>query len=156
MFLWSKVRRVRKYDNLTAIYGPTLPQFLDTQLRNSSEIVTLTCRPPFAPRKISSTDLCDGWECGKQRLRLCLDRLICGQETEKCRWLRDGHAAVSGWGNSRPWTARNACLIIASVSAARFPRLAQNLMLAVPLSDPSRNHIKPDTRLQIEGKKRGK
>jgi hypothetical protein len=60
MFLGSKVRRVHKDDNLTAIYGPTLPHFLDSQFRDSSEIVALTFRPPFTPRKISNTDFCDG------------------------------------------------------------------------------------------------
>jgi hypothetical protein len=42
----------------------------------------------------------------------------------------------------------NACLIIARVSVSLLPRFAHDN--AVPLSDPSQNRIRPDTRIQIK------
>jgi hypothetical protein len=33
-----------------------LPHFLDNRLTDGGEVVNLTCRPPFTPRKISGTD----------------------------------------------------------------------------------------------------
>jgi hypothetical protein len=52
-------------------------------------------------------------------------------------------------------SSSNACLIIARVSVSLVPRFSQKWWC--PLSDPSRNHIRPDTWLQIkEGKKPGR
>jgi hypothetical protein len=48
----------------------------------------------------------------------------------------------------------DACLIIARVSVTLFPIFAQHFMHTVPLSDPSQNHIRPDTELQIKGRKK--
>jgi hypothetical protein len=47
----------------------------------------------------------------------------------------------------------NACLVSARVSVALVPRFAHNLMLFI-LSDPSRSRLRPDTRLQIKGRKK--
>jgi hypothetical protein len=46
-----------------------LPHFLDNRLSDGGEIVRLTRRPPFTPRKIAGADLLDaestpGPECG--------------------------------------------------------------------------------------------
>jgi hypothetical protein len=35
-----------------------LPHFLDSQLTDGDEVVSLTCRPPFTPRKIPGTHFC--------------------------------------------------------------------------------------------------
>jgi hypothetical protein len=45
----------------------------------------------------------------------------------------------------------NACPMIVGVSVSLFPRLADNFY-AHSLSDPSRNRISPDTRLQMKGR----
>jgi hypothetical protein len=47
----------------------------------------------------------------------------------------------------------NACVFIARVSGALFPRFAQNFG-AVPLSDPPRNRVRSDTRLEVKGRKK--
>jgi hypothetical protein len=35
-----------------------LPHFLDNQLKDDGEVVSLTCRPSFTPRKIPGTHFC--------------------------------------------------------------------------------------------------
>jgi hypothetical protein len=35
-----------------------LPHFLGSQLTDGSEVVSLTCQPPFTPRKIPGTHFC--------------------------------------------------------------------------------------------------
>jgi hypothetical protein len=50
-----------------------------------------------------------------------------------------------------PCTA-HACLIIARVSAALFTEISTKFE-AVPFSDPSRNRIRPDTRLHMQDRK---
>jgi hypothetical protein len=35
-----------------------LPQFLDNRLTEGGKVVSLTCRPPFTPRKIPGTHFC--------------------------------------------------------------------------------------------------
>jgi hypothetical protein len=35
-----------------------LSHFLDNQLTDGGEVVSLTCRPPFTPRKIPGTHFC--------------------------------------------------------------------------------------------------
>jgi hypothetical protein len=55
------------------------------------------------------------------------------------------------WGKHRK--APNACLIIVSVFVELFRDLYEIWWtLDVSLSEPSRNHIRPDTRLQIKGR----
>jgi hypothetical protein len=56
----------------------------------------------------------------------------------RSRWVRTFYVRLM-------LSSPNACLIIARVSVPLFPKFAQNLItLAVALSDPLRNRIRPD------------
>jgi hypothetical protein len=56
--------RQKKNICVTGLRGPQgcersrLPHFLDNRLTDGGEVVILTCRPPFTPKKISGTHLC--------------------------------------------------------------------------------------------------
>jgi hypothetical protein len=67
----------------------------------------------------------------------------------RSRWVSTCHSSTYVW---LMIPAPKACLIIARVSAVLLPRFAHKFD-TVPLLDPSRNRIRPDTWPQIKGRK---
>jgi hypothetical protein len=59
VFISLRNRVVRLYSQaLSSCETSRLPHFLDNRLTDGVEVVRLTRRPPFTPRKISGTHFC--------------------------------------------------------------------------------------------------
>jgi hypothetical protein len=67
----GKAIPVTGHDSPQGYETSRLPHFLDNQLTDSYEVVCLTCRPPFNPRKIPGAHFCYRliWSQGVGRIR---------------------------------------------------------------------------------------